>query len=109
MRSIGRARTADCRSCATFARCCKSASPRSNVTLNGMPESWPIPGPGFDSHDHILELPRIAFVELFSKQAAAIEQRMPIAVRARHRSEIGHADFEVATEIHFVRLDHAAI
>src|SRR5688572_1806914 len=108
MRSMGCVRAADCSSCATSARCCKSASPRSNVTLSGMKEYWPNPGPTFTSHDHILELPWIGRVERFIEQPVAIEQRIPIAVRAGHRPEIRHADLEVAAEIHFVGLRDAS-
>src|SRR5262245_61695020 len=61
------------------------------------------------SNDHVFELPRIALVERLLEQPLAIEQRRPVAVRAGDRSEIRHADLEVAAEIQLVRLDHATI
>src|SRR5688572_21591018 len=53
----------------------------------------------------VLELPRVLAIEVLREQPAAILQRRPVAVSADHRPEIGHADLEVAVEIHLVSLD----
>ena len=47
-------------------------------------------------HQHVLELPRIALVDVFREQTRPAGERRPVGVRADHRAEIGRLDFEAA-------------
>src|SRR5882757_3047366 len=60
-------------------------------------------------HADILELPGIAAVEVFRKQALAVLERRPVAVHADHLAKIGMADFQDALKVDLVRLDDAAL
>src|SRR6516165_3179785 len=64
---------------------------------------WPL------VHQHVAELPGIAGVEGFRKQLAAAEERRPAGVAADHWTEIRPLQVEATTEIHFIRLDDAAL
>src|SRR5665213_135247 len=57
----------------------------------------------------VLELPRIALVDVLGKEAFAIGERGPVGVGADHVAPVGLADLDVAPEIDLVRLDQAAI
>src|SRR5579863_5207061 len=58
---------------------------------------------------HVLELPRIALVDVLGKQPLALVQRRPVGVLPDHRPEVRHADLEVAAEIQLVGLDDALV
>src|SRR5262249_31141447 len=60
-------------------------------------------------HQHVLELPRIAGVEVLGEQHTAAHERGPVGVLSDHWSEVRALDLEAAMEIHLVGLNDAAI
>src|SRR4029077_12056857 len=60
-------------------------------------------------HQHVAELPGITGVEGLWKQLAAADERRPVGVAPDHWTEIRPLQVEAATEIHFIRLDDAAL
>src|SRR3990170_6225709 len=60
-------------------------------------------------HQHVLELPGVAVVDLLREQLVAPAERRPVGVGADHRAEIGTLDFEAAAKIHLVGFDNAAL
>ena len=56
------------------------------------------------SHQHVLELPRIALVDVLREEARATGERRPIGIDADDRAEIGRLNLEAAAEVQFVGL-----
>src|SRR5258705_331763 len=65
-------------------------------------------GKRLSPHQHVPELPGIAFVDVLREQSGAVGQRRPVGVNALYRAKIRHLDLEAAAEIQFVGLDHAS-
>src|ERR1700730_3518960 len=60
-------------------------------------------------HEHVAELPGIAAVEGLRKQLAAADERRPVGVAPDPWTALRPLQVEAATEIHFIRLDAAAL
>src|ERR1700685_3474035 len=80
---------------------CTAPSRRTNWRLR--PQCWRL------AHQHVLELPRIALVDVLREEARAAHERRPIRIDADDRPEIGRLNLKTPPKIQFVGLDNSGL